>query len=155
MLLLQQLDYGDKLMLEFKTLEELIEAEAPKVVFYEMEAMMEKVKQELEGDVDIFKLEFMGYLGGNVFLLEELEDLSAIELVDSNLLLHASQFDMAFILKDLSYVVIVDISSDTGGATYFIPNSIYFRSSTVLLSVLLSNFDKNTSSFINSLDVNN
>ena len=133
-------------MLEFETLEGLIEA--PKVVFNEMEAMMEKVKQELEDDVDIFNLEFMEYLGGNVFLLAEIEDLKAIVINDGTLITNVSQFDIAFLTKDLSFVVIVSITSNAGGATYFIPRDIYMAVPTVLMSVLLTNYADNINSFI-------
>lgn len=137
-------------MLEFETLEGLIEA--PQVVYNEMYGMMEKVKQDLDNGIDIEALEFMGYLGGNVFVIEDTEDLRVIEGSEGTLETHASQFDIAFLTRDASFAVIVNMTSDSGGATYFIPREIYAYSGAILMSILFTNYAGNTNSFIDNVD---
>jgi hypothetical protein len=144
-------------MQKFKNLGEL--KSAPMSIYSEMEALMNQIgeslnktgmlKSELTAEM-IGHLDFMTYLGGDVFIVEEeYDDLDDIILFDHSISERAGPCDIAIILPTFDYAMLVVMSSDEGGATYFIPQEIYENNTNVLLSIILTN----PQNIINSLTV--
>jgi len=138
-------------MLEFKNLYEL--KEGPVEVYNEMEPLMRRLGEELHED-DYKNIDFIDHLGGHVFILESLEDLKLIELVLGGTLYDNVQpFDIALILSDTSFMVLVSITSDTGGATYFLPREVYMQSAGAMLSLIETHRDANFGSLVKDGDL--
>jgi hypothetical protein len=143
-------------MQEFKNLEEL--KSAPINVYLEMKVLMsqigeslnktEMLKSKLTSEM-IDQLDFMTYLGGNVFIVEEERDLQYVTLFDYSIYEKAGSCDIAIILPTLDYAMLVIMTSDEGGTTYFIPQEIYENNPNILLSIILTN----PQSIISSLTV--
>ena len=134
-------------MQQFKNLEEL--KSAPMSIYLEIKTLMERIGESLNetgmltevlDDEMVAFLPFMTYLGGDVFIVEdEHDDLQAIETAGDNMFEHVCAFDIAIILPTLDYAMLVSMTTDEGGATYFIPEEIYKYSPNILLSIILSN----------------
>jgi hypothetical protein len=85
---------------------------------------------------------FMDYLGGDVFLLETLDDLAQVAVWDldsdgATLASAAGGFDVAEELPGGEHAVFVSITSNSGGATFFIPKQLW--TANVLESIQLTN----------------
>jgi hypothetical protein len=86
--------------------------------------------------------DFMDYLGGDVYLLETLDDLAQVPVWDLErdgitLASSAGGFDIAEELPGGEHAVFVSITSNAGGATYFIPKQLW--TDNVLESIQLTN----------------
>jgi len=107
---------------------------------------------ELVEDEDVTHLamdiEFMETLGGNVFILETAEDLKQISVNESTLFDTPSMFDIAHLLQDLKYMLLATMTSETGGATYFIPDSVFLAHSSILMSLILTHHQATVGTFI-------
>lgn len=142
-------------MKEFKTLRQISESNTDQSIYNEIKFLMERIAVDgvelVEGE-DITHLamdiDFMEALGGNVFVLETEEDLKQISVNDTNLFEAATLFDIAHLLQDLKHMVLVTMTSDTGGATYFVPDSIFSYHSTILMSLILTHHQSTVSTFI-------
>lgn len=136
-------------MQQFKNLEEL--KLAPMSIYGEMKTLMERIGEGLNetgmltdvlNDDMIASLPFMTYLGGDVFVVEDDEDLKEVSIYDDMSISElASAYDLAIILPKLDYAMFVVMTTDSGGATYFIPQEIYEDSPNILLSLIISNPD--------------
>ena len=89
---------------------------------------------------------FMSALGGDIYLLENVEELSAIETSAEgpdgsylSILDTSDFFDSCHYLPSLKFVMIVIVTSDAGGNAYFVPEHIANMCPNVALSVSNSN----------------
>ncbi len=82
---------------------------------------------------------FMEYLGGDVYLLETLDDLAQVTVwgCGGTLASAAGDFDIAEELPGGEHAVFVSITSNAGGATYFVPKQLW--TGNVLESIQLTN----------------
>lgn len=131
-------------MKEFRSCNEIkndVNAASLENVYLEMHAMMSRFVKENHLETDCDNVGFEEILGGNVFVAENTEDFGKIEvdLEGNTLLTNAGTFDIAHLLPEASYAVLVRFTSDTGGATYFIPKDIYLMIPSVLFSIVISN----------------
>jgi len=140
---------------EFNTLREISESDTSQTIYNEIKFLMEGIAKEtveLVENEDVTHLamdiEFMETLGGNIFILETIEDLKQIPVNDTSLLEHAAIFDVAFLLQDLRHMLLVTITSDTGGATYFIPDFVFTSHPATLMSLSLTHHKSTVSTFI-------
>jgi hypothetical protein len=134
-------------MQQFKNLEEL--KLAPMSIYGEMKTLMERIGESLNetgiltdvlNDDMIASSPFMTYLGGDVFIVEdEHDDLQDVMLSGESISDYATACDIAIILPTMDYAMLVTMTTDAGGATYFIPEEIYKYSPNILLSIILSN----------------
>jgi hypothetical protein len=148
-------------MQQFKNLEEL--KSAPMSIYSEMKTLMEKIgeglnetgmlTEVLDGEM-VASLPFMTYLGGDIFIIDNEEDLKEVSIYDDMSISElASAYDIAIILPTLDYAMFVAMTTDSGGATYFIPEEIYKYSPNILLSIILSN-PQNIVSSLNLVEEN-
>lgn len=131
-------------MLEFRNCSEIkndVNSEALTNVYVEMHAMMSRFVEETKQEDDCDLIAFEDILGGPVYVLQQNEDLGKIEadIEGNTLLTNAGAFDIAHLLNDTSFGVLVRFTSDTGGATFFIPKDIYLSVPSVLFSIIISN----------------
>jgi len=119
----------------FKTIKEL--KEAPKEIQEKVISWIDDREDStaiLEGDID-----FMWYFGGWIYLIETTEDVeyipSTVENPDDldggkrpdlygfyNIIEAESDYDIAE--WDSEYAILISITSDSGGAAYFVPEEI-------------------------------
>ena len=112
-------------------------------VFKELKEMME-VPEDMWQHMLLFPHEggFMEALGGDVHLLETLDDLAQVPVWDlagneKTLASSAGAFDVAEVLDSSEHAVFVTVTTDTGGAMYFVPNQLW--TANVLESIHLTN----------------
>jgi len=90
--------------------------------------------------------DFMEYYGGNVIIIEELNDLTEIpttvEAVGENRWKNITEvpdsFDACRWISDGTYVEIYMATTDAGGASYFVPRAIALQVPNILKSIELS-----------------
>jgi hypothetical protein len=136
-------------MKEFKNLKEL--RLGSEYLSSELENLMENIAKEIDEEnykLIVNNLSFMKYLGGDLFIIESEEELQSISTIDCNLLEYAFPCDIGIILPNMEYAMLVIMTSDDGGATYFIPKEIYMENPNVLLSIILSNSEHNIKGMI-------
>jgi hypothetical protein len=121
-------------MREYHTFGEIQEDETfPKEIFQEVEAFILNCKDEhLEKDNEHME-NFQYSMGGNVFVIEKLEDLSEILTTEDSLLFPEelasvlethSSFDIAEYLPSFNWVCMWMATSNSGGASYYIPKEV-------------------------------
>jgi hypothetical protein len=120
-------------MKEFQNLMEL--KDAPEEVFFEIQAIittsLEEMAQMKMRDTPIaadpFIVNFEEFLGGKIYLVEELSDLKEVQSYDHHycsVLEAAGSFDVAHYLPSQEFVFMSYITNDAGGNGYFIPSDI-------------------------------
>jgi hypothetical protein len=102
-------------MKEYKSIEEM--ADVPEDVWLAVSAL------DVQDD-------FMENLGGNMFILETLDDLALVDVFNldnpgATLASSVGQFDIAEELAGGEHIMFVMITSNTGGATYFVPKHLW------------------------------
>ena len=85
------------------------------------------------------KAEFQWSIGGDVFVIESVEDLSQIKVNDVSLNDAAVQgFDsVEYIGTDREFIMFLTINNNSGGPCYFVPKKIYEQNPNVEASLEL------------------
>jgi hypothetical protein len=128
-------------MKEANTLEEMIEKGFPDEVVQEMQHLF----ADLEGEYDDKEFDFV--LGGKVYLVEEVEDLSLVDTClqseDASRWLNLSEtaggFDDARYTEDGTFAVFFMATNNAGGPVYYVPREVADRCPNVEESIRLTN----------------
>lgn len=125
------------------------------IIFKEVMSFMYRIVDTREFD-EIIDLEFIEWLGGNVYVVENREDLKAVEAPTPNAVVKEngveriksivempSAFDVGGYLEDKSYIMLLPIYNNTGGPFYYIPRHVYEVEPSVIQCLKLTTHEEN------------